>query len=165
MKKIICAALLSSVLLLTSCATLFTRASYPFTINSEPNGAKLIIINSQEQIVFTGTTPAQTRLRSSKGYMKNESYQLIFQKEGFEEKIITIQARLDGWYIGNIMLGGLIGMLIVDPLSGAMYRFKRNERKMTQTLVPQQTDVALNIYDINHLPQGTSKEDLERIVF
>ena len=28
---------------------------------------------------------------------------------------------MDGWYIGNILFGGLIGMLIVDPATGAMY--------------------------------------------
>ena len=27
---------------------------------------------------------------------------------------------MNGWYIGNILFGGLIGFLIVDPLTGAM---------------------------------------------
>ena len=31
-------------------------------------------------------------------------------------------AQWDGWYIGgNILVGGLIGWFIVDPLTGAMY--------------------------------------------
>lgn len=29
---------------------------------------------------------------------------------------------MDGWYIGNLLFGGLIGMLIVDPATGAMYK-------------------------------------------
>jgi hypothetical protein len=29
---------------------------------------------------------------------------------------------MDGWYIGNILFGGLIGILIVDPLTGAMWK-------------------------------------------
>jgi len=28
---------------------------------------------------------------------------------------------LNGWYIGNLLFGGLIGLLIVDPLTGAMW--------------------------------------------
>ena len=32
-----------------------------------------------------------------------------------------VSSSLNGWYWGNILVGGLIGMLIVDPISGAMY--------------------------------------------
>lgn len=95
--------------------------------------------------------------------MKDEQYTLTFSKEGYEDKMVTIHSRFDGWYLGNILLGGLIGMLIVDPSSGAMYRFKRDDRKMTQTLIPTTQEVALNIYDIDDLPEGTSIEDLECI--
>lgn len=163
MKRVICVALLSMVLLLPSCATIFTRSSYPFTINTEPNGATITIANSAGTIIYQGTTPANTRLKSSRGYMKDEQYTLTFSKEGYEDKMVTIHSRFDGWYLGNILLGGLIGMLIVDPLSGAMYRFKRDDRKMTQTLIPTTQEVALNIYDIDDLPEGISIEDLECI--
>lgn len=163
MKRVICVALLSMVLLLPSCATIFTRSSYPFTINTEPNGATITIANSAGAIIYQGTTPANTRLKSSRGYMKDEQYTLTFSKEGYEDKMVTIHSRFDGWYLGNILLGGLIGMLIVDPSSGAMYRFKRDDRKMTQTLIPTTQEVALNIYDIDDLPEGTSIEDLECI--
>jgi hypothetical protein len=30
---------------------------------------------------------------------------------------------MSGWYIGNILVGGLIGMLAVDPVTGGMYVF------------------------------------------
>ena len=163
MKRIICVALLSMALLLPSCATIFTRASYPFTINTDPNGAMVTISNSGGQIVYQGTTPANTRLKSSRGYMKDEQYTLTFSKKGFEDKMVTIHSRLDGWYIGNILLGGLIGMLVVDPLSGAMYRFKRDDRKMTQTLTPKTEEVTLNIYNIHDLPEGVTIDHLECI--
>ena len=44
------------------------------------------------------------------------------RKEGYGKQVATISAELDGWYIGNIVFGGLIGMLIVDPATGAMWR-------------------------------------------
>lgn len=28
---------------------------------------------------------------------------------------------VSGWYVANLLFGGLIGLLIVDPLTGAMY--------------------------------------------
>ena len=31
---------------------------------------------------------------------------------------------MDGWYIGNIVFGGLIGWLVVDPASGAMWKLQ-----------------------------------------
>jgi hypothetical protein len=32
-----------------------------------------------------------------------------------------VDSRINGWYVGNIVFGGLIGWLIVDPLTGAMW--------------------------------------------
>jgi hypothetical protein len=29
---------------------------------------------------------------------------------------------MDGWYLGNIVFGGLVGLLVVDPLTGAMWK-------------------------------------------
>ncbi|MFG0400611.1 hypothetical protein ACF8D8_17535, partial [Pseudomonas sp. zjy_11] len=45
-----------------------------------------------------------------------------FKKDGYPDKTIELDSSLSGWYWGNILLGGLIGMLIVDPLTGAMYK-------------------------------------------
>ena len=38
----------------------------------------------------------------------------------------TRDAYLNGWYIGNVVFGGLIGLLIVDPETGAMWRLDEN---------------------------------------
>jgi len=29
---------------------------------------------------------------------------------------------MNGWYFGNLAIGGILGMLVIDPLTGAMYR-------------------------------------------
>ena len=42
-------------------------------------------------------------------------------KEGFEKKTIQIESKTNGWYIGNLLFGSLIGFLIIDPLTGAMW--------------------------------------------
>ena len=41
---------------------------------------------------------------------------------GYEDKTEYLESGIDGWYWGNIAIGGLIGMFIVAPLTGAMYR-------------------------------------------
>jgi hypothetical protein len=48
-------------------------------------------------------------------------------KDGYESVDIAVAGTVNGWYIGNILFGGLIGMLIVDPLTGAMYTLEPNE--------------------------------------
>jgi hypothetical protein len=68
---------------------------------------------------------------------------------------------LDGWYIGNILLGGLIGMLIVDPISGAMFKIAETDLNYNEKLQP--TELTLEVYDINHLPDGLNPDDLVRI--
>ena len=45
----------------------------------------------------------------------------MLTKEGYANKELTIVGTMSGWYIGNILFGGLIGMLAVDPVTGAMY--------------------------------------------
>ncbi|MDB6061057.1 MAG: hypothetical protein JWM78_1160 [Verrucomicrobiaceae bacterium] len=44
------------------------------------------------------------------------------QKDGYEDASGTLSPNIAGWYYGNLLLGGAIGMLIVDPITGAMYK-------------------------------------------
>lgn len=61
-------------------------------------------------------------LPASSGYFKNESYVISVSKNGYPEKTVSLTSSLDGWYWGNILVGGFLGMLVVDPISGAMYK-------------------------------------------
>ncbi len=73
-----------------------------------------------------------------------------FSLNGYEESVVSITSRLDGWYFGNILLGGLLGMLIIDPLSGAMW--KLDQKYLNVNLIPQSQE-ALGIININDLPE------------
>ena len=95
--------------------------------------------------------------------MKKEEYKVTFTKDGYAQKVVHISAELDGWYIGNILIGGWLGMLIVDPLSGAMYKIAKEDRAINETLEPVSNEYALQVYDINNLPNGVNKDDLVRI--
>lgn len=145
---------------LTSCATIFTATKYPVSLSTNPEGASVMIENRAGKVIFEGITPTVVKLKSAAGYMQKEEYTITFAKDGFVQKTIQITAELDGWYIGNIFLGGLPGMLIVDPLSGAMFKIADEDQTVRETLVPVSRDVALQVYDINNLPSGVSKDDL-----
>jgi hypothetical protein len=61
-------------------------------------------------------------------------------KAGFAPQTIPVNSRANGWYIGgNILFGGLIGWLIVDPLNGHMY-----------TLAPEYVDGLQNTSNTKH---------------
>ncbi|AXO88710.1 hypothetical protein DZC75_12155 [Pseudomonas parafulva] len=49
-----------------------------------------------------------------------------FRREGFADHRVELDSTISGWYWGNILLGGVIGMLIVDPLTGAMYKLPQD---------------------------------------
>ena len=72
-------------------------------------------------------------LKRGSGYFKSESYTVRFEKPGYAPREIVLAGQTSGWYFGNIVIGGLVvGMLIVDPISGGMYR-----------LSPEKAEVAL----------------------
>lgn len=73
---------------------------------------------------------------------------------GYEEKIIPLECTLNGWYAGNIFLGGIIGFLIVDPATGAMYKLNTDaiyevlaESPMSQSQ-PTPSLQVLNVHEI-----------------
>jgi hypothetical protein len=45
-------------------------------------------------------------------------------EEGFKPHQLNIDGAVNGWYFGNIIFGGLIGMLAADPSTGGMFTLK-----------------------------------------
>ena len=104
------------------CASIVSKSQYPVTINSSPEGATVTVKNKHGVEIHKATTPATISLSAGAGFFSPASYSFEFQKVGYFPGSTSISAGLDGWYIGNILFGGLIGMLIVDPATGAMWK-------------------------------------------
>lgn len=136
-----------------SCATIFTKGSYPITIESNPAGANITVVNRASNTIYTGSTPSIVTLKASAGYMKREEYSVTFIKEGYAPRVIPLTCKLDGWYIGNILIGGLVGMLIVDPASGAMYKFEETGIYVNLREEDTSTAMKLQVIDINQVPK------------
>ncbi|MDR0970925.1 MAG: PEGA domain-containing protein [Bacteroidales bacterium] len=151
MKKIIC---LVAIVIFSSCATIVSDSSYPLSINSEPNGATVTIKDRYNIEIFKGITPTQLNLDASCGFFQKARYIITIEKEGYQTTTIPIGATLDGWYFGNIFFGGVIGFLIIDPASGAMYKLET--KSINQTLFPiyHGENKGIKIYDINQIPQS-----------
>ena len=50
----------------------------------------------------------------------------MIKLEGYQNYETKLTKKFNGWYLGNIIFGGLIG-LIIDPITGAMYDLTPNE--------------------------------------
>lgn len=105
----------------TGCASIVSDSKYPVAVTSSPSGAAYEIVNEGGVSVRSGVTPDEVTLRAGAGYFDGEKYTVTYRKDGYTSSTQTLESGIDGWYWGNIVIGGLIGMLIVDPATGAMY--------------------------------------------
>ena len=122
MKRLFVACVVAGAL--TGCASIFNGSTQAVTIHSAPQeGAAVTVTNRAGQAVHNGTTPLTLTLARGAGYYKGEIYTIRLKKDGFADKEITITPTVSGWYIGNLLFGGLIGMVGVDPATGGMYVF------------------------------------------
>ncbi|AHF16692.1 hypothetical protein [Niabella soli] len=121
------AAIVAAALLLQSCATIFTGSRQKFTIASTPNEAKISITNIDQKEVFTGVTPAIVKLKKGAGFFYKNEYLVKLSADGYEEKTVPIKFGINGWYFGNILIGGAIGMVIVDPATGGMWKARKSD--------------------------------------
>ena len=121
---VICLLLTSSVVLLQGCATLMSPERYPVYIRTEPKGAKVTIVNKKGKEMFSGTTPATVSLPAGNGYFSKGAYTVRLSLQGFEDKEAKIMFKLNKWYFGKLVIGGVVGLLIIDPITGAMWKIK-----------------------------------------
>lgn len=136
MKKFLLPFSLFAALTCVSCASIVSKSIYNVRLNSSPAAANVQVFDRKGREIFNGTTPTQVELKSGAGYFKKAEYIVKYSKDGYLTKEVTISADINGWYFGNIVFGGLIGFLIVDPATGAMYRLDQTD--LNETLAPQE---------------------------
>jgi hypothetical protein len=105
-QKIFLIVLLLSFLCYTGCATIFSGSKADLDLNSEPQGAKVLVNGLNE-----GKTPVKLILK------KGKEYSIEFVKDGYETKTLRLTYSLGaGWLILDILCG-LVG-IIVDAATG-----------------------------------------------
>ena len=128
MKKII-KILLGGLLLTsaTSCTTIFTGTKQKVHIASEPSGAQIF----QDGKNLNAITPSEVKLR------KKKNTTITLKKEGYNDGVIQPGAGFRvGPFVGNIILGGIPGM-VVDLASGAVWKY---DSSLSTTLTKAQSE-------------------------
>ncbi|MDR2588536.1 MAG: hypothetical protein LBC67_03830 [Spirochaetales bacterium] len=112
----------ASIIGFSGCASIMSGSRQDVRISSSPENANVVIYDKHNMQVWDGSTPIVANLKRGAGYFSGASYRVEITKKGYEKQTVEISSGLSGWYLaGNIVFGGLIGWIIVDPASGAMW--------------------------------------------
>jgi hypothetical protein len=139
LRQISIVAIFSACTAIVGCATIVHSGPRSISVASTPVGAKVSIYDRSNTLVLTNTTPFVAQLPTKYKYFQGQDYRLVFELPGHSTAEAHLQSSMSGWYFGNLVFGGLIGMLIVDPLTGAMYNL--TPEKIEQPLTVSQAQV------------------------
>lgn len=106
------------------CASIVHGGNRSISIATQPPGATASIRKTGGgvmDVVTVEKTPCTVSLDPKGGYFKGQSYTLRLELDGYKTTELELTAKMSGWYWGNLLFGGLIGMLAVDPATGAMW--------------------------------------------
>ena len=108
------------VSIFVSCSTIVNTDRQQVKITSSPDKAKVTITNTGGFEVFNGETPVDTKLKRKFDYVVEISL------PGYKSEKIQITKGFEPMFLGNIICGGIIGM-IIDFASGAVNRLEPDE--------------------------------------
>lgn len=115
----------TSALMLTSCASLFTKSKQEITFKGVP-GTSIIDKKKNKIIAEVGTNGfATSNVRKQLG-----SKHLLATKDGYFPQEFTLDTKIQGWFWGNLVFGGIPGMAI-DAATGKMMKYSTSMLDVT----------------------------------
>lgn len=137
-----------SLSILTGCATIMGKGGpQTVSLNSQPDQAEIVIMDESGNKVFQGKTPTTVSLEKKRGFFAGKRYNVKFSKAGYQDQNVTLDTQPGGWYIGgNLLFGGVIGWLVVDPMTGAMWTLSSD--KVNASLTEADKKVSANEADM-----------------
>lgn len=109
---------------LNGCSSIVKGTLQDVNVSSVPAGAKVTVVDEANKVVYKGTTPATISIKKKAGYFKSKDYRVSLDKSGFEPSESEMNAGVTGWYlIGNAFVGGILGWVVIDPMTGGMWQY------------------------------------------
>ena len=107
---------------LSGCATIVSGGRNQVTVDNSGGATYFSILDHNHQVVDSGVTPKQVTLRTKQQWLKPAKYQVVYAgQEGTTQH--DLNARLNWWTAGNIVIGGVPG-LIIDSATGAAWKLQ-----------------------------------------
>lgn len=119
--------LLSFAIIAVGCATIATGGFQTISVRTEPEGADCRFSRDGNVVARVNPTPGAILVGKASG-----SISVLCRKDGYQDTSGTTNSDFQAMTLGNILLGGLIGV-VVDASSGAMMKYPE---AVTFTLVP-----------------------------
>jgi hypothetical protein len=123
----------------TGCASIISGTTQEVSFHSNPEGATVTVDGKT-----LGSTPLAFPLKKSK------YREVVFQKDGYKTLTLPMESRLNGWFWGNILFGGLVGST-TDGISGAANEYS-----------PGQFMVSLEPSNASPIERETVKSDEQK---
>jgi hypothetical protein len=123
-KVLLTAILACSLFGILSCAAIIHGKNQDVFISSQPVGAKILV--DERDYGVTPKTLGLPRVGRMDGEPSaKKEYKVKIVLDGFEPYEVVLQRKVDGWFFGNLLIGGLIG-IVVDAVTGSMYKLNPN---------------------------------------
>jgi TolA-binding protein len=119
MKKLL--VLVIALFLLSGCASIMSGRSQKITVQADPPDARITIDGAVHH------SPCQPEVN------RMAKHNIVVEKPGYKPCQFTPGRTMNGWVLGNILLGGIIG-IIVDLATGSVASISDDEVRMV--LVP-----------------------------
>jgi hypothetical protein len=129
---------LLTISIFTNCATIIHGSRQDVSISSNPSKAIVTIDNVEK-----GTTPVTLKLS------RKDHHTIQINLNGYMPYETKLTRKVDGWLAGNIVFGGLIG-LVVDASTGGMYKLTPDQiqaelRNESASVVQDQNGIFLTV--------------------
>lgn len=107
-----------AAILMASCATIIAgRTQAVYVETPEVEGARCDFSDSKSVQSLLPSTPGAVMVRKGDGPLT-----VTCRKEGYETKIVKVEETVSGLVFGNILLGGVVG-IIIDATTGAAQKY------------------------------------------
>lgn len=122
---------------LAGCASMISGSTKTVNVTSTPDNASFVIKNKLGKVVYKGVTPSTVTLKTGNGYFEGSDYDIYYFYPNYIDKTVSENSKLNLWYLLNLALpvtGVVVGMCIVDPITGAMWTLSENVDATLQPL-------------------------------
>lgn len=116
--------LMLALVSMIGCASIMHGSKQKLVFGSTPTGATVEVTDAMGVSHGSCVTPCTLDLK------RKNQYKATLIKSGFEPVELLIDKSSDGWIWGNILFGGIIG-LVIDFSNGAAYKLSPTELHAT----------------------------------
>jgi hypothetical protein len=127
---LIVAAALASV---AGCASIISGRRSDVTFDTYPPGAHVDIRDKSGRPVSSFDAPGAVTLKRQGRFFMPAHYTATITAPGYQTAQVPIGSTLNPWLLGNIVIGGVPG-IVIDSATGAAWKPKRSE--IHQQLMP-----------------------------